>query len=35
METSAIDQAGLKILMFITGNDMVVNVNNHGPILSL
>ena len=35
MEPRAIDQAGLKILQFITGNDMVVNVNNYGPILSL
>ena len=35
MEPRAIDQTSLKILQFITGNDMVVNVNNHGPILSL
>jgi hypothetical protein len=34
MKTRAVDQAGLKSLKLLAGNDMIVNIDNHDKILS-
>jgi hypothetical protein len=33
MKPSAVDQAGLKSLQLLAGDDVIVNVNNHDDFL--
>jgi hypothetical protein len=35
MESGAVDQPGLEVLELLTGNDMVMNVDDHNETLSV
>ncbi len=34
MESGAVDQTGLKCLQLLPGNDVIMNVDDHGAMLS-